>query len=93
MAMRRAIGAKRLAPYGPAVDGAVVWLVLIYGIGVMDGLAARLLVDPWWVAQALAAAVIVVGPPAAASVVSALVATVVAMAKEEDFMASDRVED
>ncbi|MBC7634496.1 MAG: hypothetical protein H7251_02725, partial [Acetobacteraceae bacterium] len=58
MVMRRVIGAVRLAPHGPAVDGAVVWLVIIYGIGVMDGLAARLLVDPWWVAQALAAAVV-----------------------------------
>jgi hypothetical protein len=58
MALRRAIGAARLAPHGPAVDGAVVWLVIIYGVGVMDGLAARLLADPWWVGQALAAAVV-----------------------------------
>jgi predicted Na+-dependent transporter len=58
MALRRAIGAPRLAPHGPAVDGAVVWLVIIYGVGVMDGLAARLLADPWWVGQALAAAVV-----------------------------------
>ncbi len=56
--IRRAIGAARLAPYGPAVDGAVVWLVLFYGVGVMDGLTARLGSDPIWVLQALAAAFI-----------------------------------
>lgn len=54
--IRRVVGAERLAPYGPAVDGAVVWLVVIYGLGVMDGLAARMLADPLWVAQAATAA-------------------------------------
>lgn len=56
--IRRLVGPRRLAPYGPAVDGGVVWLVLIYGIGVMDGLSARILADPLWVALALAAAVL-----------------------------------
>ena len=54
--IRRAAGPQRLAPLGPAVDGAVVWLVVLYGFGVMDGLAARLLADPAWVAEALLAA-------------------------------------
>lgn len=54
--LRRVVGTARLTPLGPAVDGAVVWLVVIYGIGVMDGLTARALADPAWVAQALAAA-------------------------------------
>jgi predicted Na+-dependent transporter len=53
---RQAIGAARLAPHGPAIDGAVVWLVVLYGFGVMDGLAERIAVDPAWVAQATAAA-------------------------------------
>jgi bile acid:Na+ symporter, BASS family len=56
MAIRRLAGPARLAPYGPAVDGAVVWVVVLYGFGVMDGLAARLLADPVWVAQAALAA-------------------------------------
>jgi len=30
--------------------------VVIYGLGVMDGLTARILADPAWVAQAVAAA-------------------------------------
>jgi BASS family bile acid:Na+ symporter len=52
-------GPARLAPLGPAIDGAVVWIVVLYGFGVMKGLAARLLEDPAWVAQAAAAAFIV----------------------------------
>jgi len=56
LVLRRAVGPARLVPLGPAVDGGVVWLLVIYGLGVMDGLAARILADPAWVAQALAAA-------------------------------------
>jgi BASS family bile acid:Na+ symporter len=56
--LRRQIGAERLVPYGPAIDGAVVWLVVLYGFGVMDGLTARMLADPIWVAQATLAAFI-----------------------------------
>lgn len=56
VAIRRVAGAARLAPLGPAIDGAVVWLVVLYGFGVMDGLAARLLGDPAWVLQATLAA-------------------------------------
>jgi BASS family bile acid:Na+ symporter len=54
--IRRIAGAARLAPYGPAVDGLVVWLVVFYGFGVMQGMLHRLLTDPAWVAVALAAA-------------------------------------
>ena len=54
--IRRLAGPQRLAPLGPAIDGAVVWIVVLYGFGVMKGLAARLLDDPTWVAQAAAAA-------------------------------------
>ena len=56
LGIRRLAGAARLAPYGPAVDGAVVWLVVLYDFGVMNGLAARMLADPVWVAQAAFAA-------------------------------------
>ncbi len=55
-ALRRVVGPARLAPIGPALDGAVVWLVVFYGFAVMDGLQARLLADPVWVAQATVAA-------------------------------------
>ena len=54
--IRRAAGEARLAPLGEAVDGAVVWLVVLYGFGVMDGLPARLAADPAWVALATLAA-------------------------------------
>lgn len=57
--IRRWAGEARLAPLGPAIDGAVVWIVVLYGFGVMKGLADRVLDDPWWVAQAAAAAFIV----------------------------------
>ena len=59
LVIRRVVGAARLAPLGPAIDGAVVWIVVLYGFGVMKGLAARLLEDPAWVAQAAAAAFVV----------------------------------
>jgi BASS family bile acid:Na+ symporter len=52
LSLRRWVGPARLVPYGQAVDGAVVWLVVFYGFAVMDGLLARLLTDPFWVAQA-----------------------------------------
>lgn len=54
--IRRVAGEARLAPFGRAFDGATVWLVVIYGFGVMDGLTARMFADPAWVAQALVAA-------------------------------------
>ena len=55
-ALRRGIGPDRLVPMGPAVDGLTVWLVVFYGFAVMNGMQARLLADPWWVAQATLAA-------------------------------------
>jgi BASS family bile acid:Na+ symporter len=54
--IRMAVGRARLAPFGPAVDGALVWLVVLYGFAVMDGLMPLLLADPAWVAQAVVVA-------------------------------------
>lgn len=54
--MRWAIGPLRLQAWADAVDGALVWLVVFYGFGVMDGLAARAAADPLWVAEAVVAA-------------------------------------
>ena len=56
LGLRRAIGAGRLGEIGGAVDGGVVWLLVLYGFGVMDGLAARLGADPLWVVAAALAA-------------------------------------
>lgn len=56
LALRRAIGPRRLLPLGPALDGLTVWLVVFYGFAVMDGMQARLLSDPGWVLQATVAA-------------------------------------
>lgn len=56
LALRGLVGPARLAPLGRAIDGAVVWLVVFYGFAVMDGLQAKLLADPSWVAQATVAA-------------------------------------
>jgi BASS family bile acid:Na+ symporter len=49
LAIRAIVGPDRLERSGRAVDGAVVWLVVFYGFGVMDGMLARLLADPAWV--------------------------------------------
>jgi BASS family bile acid:Na+ symporter len=54
--IRRAVGDEPLRRFGPAVDGAVVWLVVLYGFGVMDGMLAKLLADPSWVLGGLALA-------------------------------------
>ncbi len=56
LGLRQAIGPDRLAVWGEAIDGALVLLLFFYGFGVMDGLGARALADPAWVAIALAAA-------------------------------------
>ncbi|MCS6931629.1 MAG: hypothetical protein NZM27_05410 [Acetobacteraceae bacterium] len=56
VALRRLLGPDRLDRLGPSVDGAVVWLVVFYGFGVMDGMLARLLADPAWVLGGLALA-------------------------------------
>ena len=56
LGVRRAAGRARLAEWGEAVDGAVVWLVVLYGFAVMDGLSLRVAQDPAWVTQAIAAA-------------------------------------
>ena len=54
--LRRLAGPAKLAEWGEATDGLLVWLVVFYGFAVMDGLPARMAADPAWVAQALAAA-------------------------------------
>ncbi len=54
--LRRGIGAARLEPLGPAIDGLTVWLVVFYGFAVMTGFQARLLADPLWVGEAGVAA-------------------------------------
>jgi predicted Na+-dependent transporter len=54
--IRRWAGAARLAAYGPAADGLLVWMIVLFGFGVMDGLWARIAADPVWVAEATIAA-------------------------------------
>lgn len=56
LAIRRLVPAERIAGWSGRVDGAVVMLLVMYGIGVMDGMLAVLLSDPAWVAAGLAAA-------------------------------------
>lgn len=58
LAIRRVVPAERISSWSGMVDGTVVLLLVIYGIGVMDGLQAKLLSDPLWVAGGLALAVI-----------------------------------
>jgi BASS family bile acid:Na+ symporter len=54
--LRRLLPPARLTAAGPAVDGAVVWLVVFYGFAVMDGMLRRLLADPGWILGATALA-------------------------------------
>jgi BASS family bile acid:Na+ symporter len=55
LVLRHAIGPARLVHWGDAVDGILVWLVVFYGFGVMDGLGPKVQADPSWVVQALLA--------------------------------------
>jgi BASS family bile acid:Na+ symporter len=54
--IRRLVAPKRLAEWSGRVDGIVVLLLVLYGIGVMDGMLAKLLAEPAWVAGGLALA-------------------------------------
>lgn len=56
--IRRIVPAPRLAAWSGMVDGTVVMLLVMYGIGVMDGMQAKLLAEPAWVAGGLALAVL-----------------------------------
>jgi BASS family bile acid:Na+ symporter len=58
LAIRRVVPPARLAGWSGMVDGGVVLLLVIYGIGVMDGMAAKLLAEPGWVAGGLALAIL-----------------------------------
>ncbi len=54
--IRRLVAPARLAGWSGMVDGIVVLLLVLYGIGVMDGMLAKLLAEPAWVAGGLALA-------------------------------------
>ena len=54
--LRRLLGPVRLQRYAGALDGSVVWLVVIFGFGVMDGMLAKIISDPAWVMGGLALA-------------------------------------
>jgi BASS family bile acid:Na+ symporter len=56
LAIRRLVAPKRLAAWSGRVDGTVVLLLVMYGIGVMDGMQAKLLAEPLWVAGGIALA-------------------------------------
>jgi bile acid:Na+ symporter, BASS family len=58
LTIRRLVPAPRIAGWSGMVDGTVVFLLVIYGIGVMDGMQATLLAEPLWVAAGLAMAVL-----------------------------------
>jgi bile acid:Na+ symporter, BASS family len=56
LAIRALAGEERLQRHGRAVDGAVVWLVVLYGFGVMDGMLAKMLAEPAWILGGIALA-------------------------------------
>ncbi|WP_240048386.1 bile acid:sodium symporter family protein [Crenalkalicoccus roseus] len=56
--LRRLLGPARLARAGQGLDGAVVLVLMAFAFGVMDGVQARLLADPLWVAGGVALALV-----------------------------------
>ena len=68
-AIRRLLGPRRLQTLGPAFDGMAVWLLVLFGFGVMDGVGPRLLREPGWIlGTTLIAALVVAGLNAATTV-------------------------
>ena len=56
LVVRRAIGHTRMETWAEPIDGAMVWVIVFYGIAVTDGLGPRIAQDPAWVTQGLLAA-------------------------------------
>jgi len=54
--LRPLLGPARLAAWALALDGILVCALVLYGLAVMDGVAARAVTDPAWVIEALVAA-------------------------------------
>ena len=49
LAIRRLVAAPALSAWSGRIDGTVVLLLVMYGIGVMDGMQDKLLAEPMWV--------------------------------------------
>ena len=47
-------GRRRVRAQATRLDGAIIWLIALYGVAVMHGVSTRFLADPAWIAQALA---------------------------------------
>jgi BASS family bile acid:Na+ symporter len=60
IAIRRSAGAERLASARSQVDGLVVWLLVAFGFGVMDGIGPHFLAEPALTTEATVAAFLVV---------------------------------
>ncbi|MBX9700858.1 MAG: hypothetical protein K2X74_15580 [Acetobacteraceae bacterium] len=56
VALRRWLGAARVARAGPGLDGATVVVLVVFAFGIMDGVQARLIADPAWVLGGIAVA-------------------------------------
>lgn len=54
--IRRLVAAPTLGAWSGRIDGTVVLLLVMYGIGVMDGMQAKLLAEPAWVLGGIALA-------------------------------------
>ena len=56
LVIRRLVAAPTLGAWSGRIDGTVVLLLVMYGIGVMDGMQAKLLAEPSWVLGGIALA-------------------------------------
>lgn len=56
LVIRRLVAAPTLSAWSGRIDGTVVLLLVMYGIGVMDGMQAKLLAEPAWVLGGIALA-------------------------------------
>lgn len=57
LVLRRWLGQARLDRAAKPLDGAVVFILVLFAFGVMDGVNARLLADPWWLIAGIGVAI------------------------------------
>jgi BASS family bile acid:Na+ symporter len=60
LGIRRLVGTQKLRAAGTSLDGSIIFLLAVFGFGVMDGIAPKLLAEPVWILETTVAATLAV---------------------------------